>query len=99
MKKTIILLDNSPRHPYLLAAIWPGVLHEYLQKKKRRFHEIARASRVEMDTQVEISLILNFINKEEIIMFEKYETPVFRNLSKLINNFHASTHSPKTTSH
>ena len=35
-------------------------------KEKSRFLEIARSSIVELDTQIEISLQLNFVNKDSI---------------------------------
>jgi four helix bundle protein len=55
-------------------------------KEKKRFYEIARASLVEIDTQIEISLMLEYIRKENIVDFEKYEESVFRMLSKMISN-------------
>lgn len=55
-------------------------------KEKKRFYEIARASLVEVDTQMEISLMLEYIKKENITSFEKYEESVFRMLSKMISN-------------
>ena len=55
-------------------------------KEKKRFYEVARASLVEVDTQVEISLMLEYLRKENITEFEKYEESVFRILSKMIGN-------------
>ncbi len=55
-------------------------------KEKKRFYEIASASLVEVDTQMEISLMLDYIKKENITEFEKYEESVFRMLSKMISN-------------
>ncbi len=55
-------------------------------KEKKRFYEIARASLVEIDTQMEISLMLEYLRKENIVDFEKYEESVFRMLSKMISN-------------
>ncbi|RYD82310.1 MAG: four helix bundle protein [Sphingobacteriales bacterium] len=68
-------------------------------KEKKRFYEIARASLVEVDTQFEISLLLEYLTRENIIAFEKFEESVFRMLSKMINNLNDSSHLPKTTSH
>lgn len=64
-------------------------------KEKKRFFVIARASLVEIDTQMEVSLILNYIQKENIIAFEKYEESVFRMLSKLIISVGSTTYLPK----
>jgi four helix bundle protein len=55
-------------------------------KEKKRFYEIARGSIVEVDTQIEISLLLNYIKNEDILAFEKYSESVFRMLSKMIGN-------------
>lgn len=67
-------------------------------KEKGRFYEIARASVVEIDTQMEISLMLNYIQKKDIIELEKYEESVFKMLSKMISNLRTNTYLPKTTS-
>ena len=58
-------------------------------KEKRRFFEISRSSLVEIDTQIEICLLLKYVTKENIKRFEKYEESVFKMLSKLITNFGA----------
>ncbi|MBL0356899.1 MAG: four helix bundle protein [Chitinophagaceae bacterium] len=55
-------------------------------KEKARFYEISRSSLVEIDTQFEISLILEYIRNEQITKLEKYLEPVFRMLSKMISN-------------
>jgi four helix bundle protein len=55
-------------------------------KEKKRFYEIARGSLVEVDTQIEISLLLNYVKNEDILEFEKYSESVFRMLSKMIGN-------------
>ncbi|MBC7936123.1 MAG: four helix bundle protein [Rhizobacter sp.] len=61
-------------------------------KEKKRFYEIARASLVEIDTQVEISILLEYLSPENIIEFAKYEESVFKILSKFISNLGFSTH-------
>lgn len=55
-------------------------------KEKKRFYEISRSSLVEVDTQLEISLVLGFINKNEIEKPEASLESVFRMLSKMIGN-------------
>lgn len=55
--------------------------------EKKRFYEIARASLVEMDTQLEIAVELGYINPEQILIFEPMLESVFRMLSKMIQNF------------
>lgn len=55
-------------------------------KEKKRFYEIARASVVEIDTQIEIALQLNYLSAQEIMDFEKNEESAFRMLSKMIAN-------------
>ena len=53
---------------------------------KRRFYEISRSSLVEIDTQFEVSLILGYLKKEQLLKLEGYIESVFRMLSKMITN-------------
>jgi four helix bundle protein len=53
---------------------------------RRRFYEIARSSLVEVDTQLEAAIILNYVNKEKIKSAEDYVESVFKMLSKMISN-------------
>jgi four helix bundle protein len=53
---------------------------------RRRFYEIARSSLVEVDTQIEAALILNYTNKEQIKNIENYLESIFKMLSKMISN-------------
>ena len=55
-------------------------------KEKRRFYEISRSSVVEIDTQLEISLMLSFLNKEDIMKLKEYNESIFRMLSSMIKN-------------
>jgi len=64
----------------------------FSSKEKKRFYEIARASLVEIDTQVEISILLEYLSVEQIIVLEKYEESVFKILSRFINNLGSSNH-------
>ena len=54
--------------------------------EKKRFYEIARSSIVEIDTQIEISLLNEYLTNTQIIELEKYLESVFRMLSKMISN-------------
>lgn len=56
------------------------------KREKVRFFEISRSSVVEVDTQFEISLILEYVRKEQIAQLEQYLESVFRMTSKLISN-------------
>lgn len=56
------------------------------KQEKIRFFEISRSSAVEIDTQFEISLILQYIQNEQIAQLEQYLESVFRMISKLISN-------------
>ena len=54
--------------------------------ERKRFYEIARSSVVEIDTQLEISLMLNFVRKQEISDFESNLIRLFKMLTSLINH-------------
>ena len=54
--------------------------------EQKRFYEISRSSLVEVDTQIEISLILEYLKKDEILKLEEYLESIFRMLSKMIEN-------------
>ena len=55
-------------------------------KEKMRFYEISRSSLVEVDTQIEICLLLEYMKHEKISEIAKYSESVFRMLSKMITN-------------
>ena len=56
------------------------------KQEKIRFFEISRSSAVEIDTQFEISLILQYVQNEQIAQLEQCLESVFRMISKLISN-------------
>ena len=63
------------------------------KQEKKRFFEISRSSLVEIDTQFEISLILKYVQNDQLKELESYLESVFRMLSKMISNLeNASTH-------
>lgn len=53
----------------------------------KRFWEIARSSLVEVDTQTEIALKLNYLNKKDIIDLTESSNHIFAMLTKLIKKF------------
>ena len=55
-------------------------------KEKKRFYEISRSSLVEVDTQMEICLLLEYVKNENLLGLEKHSESVFRMLSKMIGN-------------
>ena len=63
-------------------------------REKKRFYEISRSSLVEVDTQIEICMLLEFVKKENLIDLGKYSESVFRMLSKMIGNLEAAPTSP-----
>lgn len=50
----------------------------------KRFLDIARSSLVEVDTQIEIALKLNYITENDIIDLKEYSNHIFAMLTKLI---------------
>lgn len=60
------------------------------KQEKIRFFEISRSSAVEIDTQFEIVLILQYVKNDQIKQLEQYLESVFRMISKLISNLEGS---------
>ena len=60
------------------------------KQEKIRFFEVSRSSAVEIDTQFEISLILQYVRNEQIAQLEQYLESVFRMINKLISNLESS---------
>ena len=54
-------------------------------KERKRFFEISRSSLVEIDTQIEISLQLNYCSQDELIEISEQMNHLFASLSKLIS--------------
>lgn len=54
-------------------------------KDRRRFYEIARSSLVELDTQIEITIDLDYCNSDDIREIEKEINQLFGRLSTLIS--------------
>lgn len=58
-----------------------------IHKKDRiRFYEIARSSLVELDTQIEISCELNYLNREHLYELSELLNANFAILSSMINH-------------
>ena len=60
-------------------------------REKKRFYEISRSSLVEVDTQIEISLLQDYLKEETIKTLNEYIESIFRMLSKMITNLEAKT--------
>lgn len=54
--------------------------------ERKRFYEIAWSSLVEIDSQIEILIALNFLSKENILDIEPQFNKVFAMLSNLIKS-------------
>lgn len=53
-------------------------------KERKRFYRISRSSLVELDTQLEISIKLNYLNNNKTKNVEKMANEVFAMLSNMI---------------
>ena len=62
------------------------------KQEKIRFFEISRSSAVEIDTQLEISLLLQYVQQNQTDQLEKYLESVFGMTSKLISNLESGNH-------
>jgi four helix bundle protein len=58
----------------------------FSKTEKKRFYEISRSSLVEIDTQLEISLMLEYVQKSEMERLENYLESIFKMISKMITN-------------
>lgn len=54
------------------------------ERERKRFYEIARSSLVEMDTQIEISINLKYLNKAQLKTTTRLANEVFALLSKMV---------------
>lgn len=59
--------------------------------EKKRFLEISRSSLVEIDTQLEISLIIEYIKNEQIKELESYLERTFMMLTKMMEKLSMKT--------
>lgn len=53
-------------------------------KERKRFYEISRSSLVELDTQLEISLNLNYLERKETTKMEGQVNEIFAMLSNMV---------------
>jgi len=54
------------------------------ENDRKRFYQIVRSSLVELDSQIEISVELDFLENKEIKKLEKSANAVFAMLSKMV---------------
>jgi len=59
--------------------------------EKKRFYEISRSSLVEMDTQFETAIVLEYYQNGQMQELEQYLESTFRMLSKMIENLRQPT--------
>ncbi|MCY7309842.1 MAG: four helix bundle protein [Chitinophagaceae bacterium] len=59
--------------------------------EKKRFYEISRSSLVEMNTQFEIAIVLEYYQNGQMQELEQYLESTFRMLSKMIENLRQPT--------
>ena len=52
--------------------------------EKKRFFEISRSSLVEIDNQIEISLVIEYLKKDDIPLLEHYLEQSFRMLCRMV---------------
>jgi four helix bundle protein len=67
------------------------------RKEKKRFYEISRGSLVEIDTQLEVAIVLEYYKKGQVKELEQYLESVFRMLSKMITNLDTLSSTPLAT--
>ncbi|WP_443938627.1 four helix bundle protein [Pedobacter sp. MW01-1-1] len=52
--------------------------------ERKRFYEMSRSSLVEIDTQIEALILLNYINREDLSSIEPLMLAIFKMISGLI---------------
>ncbi|MBI3123809.1 MAG: four helix bundle protein [Ignavibacteriales bacterium] len=62
-------------------------LARYTDAEKKRFLEIARSSVVEIDAQIELSIKLDFLNKDQIQIVDELLNRTFAMLTNLIKKY------------
>ena len=62
-------------------------LSRYSSNEKKRFLEIARSSLVELDTQIEISIMLKYCSQDDIKKISNFSNSTFAMLTKLIKKY------------
>jgi len=65
------------------------------RKEKKRFYQIARGSLIELDTQLEISGMLKYIDNSDMNKLEGLLEENFRLLSKMISTFSKAVNTEK----
>lgn len=69
------------------------------KKEKKRFYEIAGSSLVEVDTQFEIALTLQYCNDTQMKELKEYLESTFKMLSKMIFNLKPASGDSNPTRH
>lgn len=54
------------------------------EKERKRFYEIARSSLVEVDTQMEISITLKYLNQNDIEKVGRFSNEIFAMLTAMV---------------
>lgn len=63
-------------------------------KEKKRFYEVARGSAVEIDTQLEIAIQLQYYSPGSVVKLEQTLASIFRILSRMISNLNNTVQKP-----
>jgi len=66
------------------------------KQEKKRFFEISRSSVVEIDTQIQISLVIGYLKQEQVGVLENYLERIFMMICKMIEKLNAISESPKS---
>ena len=86
-KEEMFCLTNQIRRAVISV---PSNISEGASRKskieRKRFYEISRSSLVEIDTQIEIALLLEYVEIKNINDIEELMSHLFSKLSRLIDN-------------
>jgi four helix bundle protein len=101
VKEIYLLTNNFPKHEVYgltnqlrrASISVPSNIAEGMSRDSNKditkFLIIARSSLVEIDTQIEIALLLNYMSEKDITEIEQYIIRIFQMLTNLIKHYHS----------
>gem|GEM_PF-2621603 len=90
MEERYLLVNQLRRAVVSVGSNLAGGAARKSKKEKVRFYEFLPSSLVEIDAQIEISLLLQYLQTNQIKQLEEYLESCFRMISKMTGNLEIS---------